>query len=63
MHTIAALAPEVDIYRDGIDRTLLRQNLKLTAQERIEKHQRARRTAEELKRAGRRMRSALGSAR
>jgi hypothetical protein len=57
--SVAMLGPEIDVYRDGIDRTLLRQNLKLTPQERLEKHQRARRTAEKLKRAGRRMRLGL----
>ncbi len=63
VHSFGTLSPEVDVYRDGVDRTLLRENLKLTAQERMEKHQRARRTAEELRRAGRRMRSARAPAR
>lgn len=63
VHTSAILSPEIDVYRDGVDRTLVRENLKLTAQQRMEKHQRARRTAEELKRAGRRMRSTVDPAR
>lgn len=57
------LGPEIDVYRNGVDRTLLRENLKLTAEERMGKHQRARRTAEELRGAGRRMRSAINPAR
>src|SRR4051812_35251453 len=59
VHSVSNLGPEVAIYRDGIDRTLLRENLKLTPDERIEKHQRARRMAEELRRAGMRLRSGL----
>jgi len=55
--------PEVDAYRDGLDRTLLRANLMLTPQQRGEKHRQARRTAEELKAAGARMRARPASAR
>jgi hypothetical protein len=42
---------------------LVRQNLKLTYEQRVVKHQQARRAAEELKRAGLRMRAGAASAR
>lgn len=44
--------PVVQAYKPGIDRTLLRENLKLTFEERALKHQRALQMVMELRRAG-----------
>ena len=43
---------EIDIYMRDIDRTLLRENLKLTFEQRAKKHLRALQMVEELRRAG-----------
>lgn len=45
--------PVVEAYKSGIDRTLLRENLKLTVEERWLKLMDLQRFAEELRRAGR----------
>ncbi len=45
--------PVVEEYKKGIDRTLLRENLKLSVQERFERLMELQRFAEELRRAGR----------
>jgi hypothetical protein len=50
---------KVDIARDytrDIDRTLLRENLKLTFEQRAQKHLRALQMVEELRRAGKELR-------
>jgi hypothetical protein len=52
-----ATDPVVEAYKSGIDLTLLRENLKLTVEERILKLQELSRFADELHRAGRRARS------
>lgn len=44
--------PVIEAYKKDIDRTLLRENLKLTVQERFEKHMSFQRFAEELRKAG-----------
>lgn len=44
--------PVIERYKHDIDRTLLRENLKLTAEERIQKLIRLQRFAEELRRTG-----------
>lgn len=44
-----------DIYMDDVDRTLLRENLKLTFEQRAQKHLRALQMAEELRRAGKKL--------
>lgn len=52
-------AAETDIVRDytrDIDRTLLRENLKLTFEQRAQKHLRASQMVEELRRAGKKLR-------
>ena len=52
-------AVKSDIVRDyirDIDRTLLRENLKLTFEQRAQKHLRALQMVEELRRAGRELR-------
>jgi hypothetical protein len=46
----------IDSLMRGIDRSLLRANLKLTFEQRAEKHLRALQMAEELRRAGRKLR-------
>jgi hypothetical protein len=45
--------PIVEAYKKDLDRTLLRENLKLTVEERIRKLESFLRLVEELKRAGR----------
>jgi hypothetical protein len=48
--------PVIEAYKKDIDRTLLRENLKLTVQQRFENLMQLQRFAEELQRAGRRLR-------
>ncbi|MCP5109555.1 MAG: hypothetical protein GY953_01835 [bacterium] len=45
--------PVVEVYKQDIDRSLLRENLKLTAEQRLRKLQRLQRAADELRQAGR----------
>ena len=45
--------PVVDAYKRNIDRTLLRENLRLSVEERFLRHQVLQEWAEELRRAGR----------
>lgn len=45
--------PVVEVYKKDIDRTLIRENLKLTVEERFRKAMPLARFAEELRRAGR----------
>ena len=45
--------PVIEHYKRGIDRTLLRQNLERTPEERVRNHTALQRMAEELRRAGR----------
>jgi hypothetical protein len=47
---------KIDIYMRDIDRTLLRENLKLTFEQRAQKHLRALQMVEELRRAGKKLR-------
>lgn len=49
--------PVVEAYKKDIDRTLLRANLKLTATERLQRAMAHARFADELRRAGRELRS------
>jgi hypothetical protein len=49
--------PVIEFYKKDVDRTLLRENLKLTATQRIEKLMQLQPFAEELRRAGREARS------
>jgi hypothetical protein len=46
--------PVVEVYKKDIDRTLLRENLKLTVEERLRNLMRLQRFAEEMRQAGRR---------
>jgi hypothetical protein len=48
--------PVIEAYKQGVDRTLLRENLKLTVQERLEQFERFMEFYEELREAGRRAR-------
>ena len=48
--------PVIEAYKADVDRTLLRENLKLTPEERILKLMELQRFAEELRRAGKRTR-------
>lgn len=43
--------PTIDAYKPGVDRTLLRENLKLTTEERVQKMIAALRLAEEIRRS------------
>ena len=49
--------PVVEAYKKDIDRTLIRENLKLTVEERFRKAMALARFADELRRAGREARS------
>jgi len=49
--------PVIEAYKKDVDRTLLRENLKLTVDERFRKFQRAAEFARELRDAGQRSRS------
>ena len=46
----------IDLYKKDVDRTLIRENLKLTPEERLRKAQQMAKMAEELRAAGRRAR-------
>jgi hypothetical protein len=49
--------PVVEAYKKGIDRTLIRENLKLTVEERFRKAMALARFADEMRRAGREAKS------
>ena len=53
--------PVIEAYKKDVDRTLLRENLKLTVEERIRKAISFHEAVEELREAGRRLRSAQGA--
>jgi hypothetical protein len=48
--------PVIEAYKAGIDRTLLRESLKRTPEERLRKLMELQQVAEELRRAGRKLR-------
>ena len=48
--------PVIEVYKQGVDRTLLRENLKLTVEERFVKFEHFWEYAEELRQAGRKAR-------
>jgi hypothetical protein len=48
--------PVVEAYKAGIDMSLIRENLKLTVEERFRKAMELQRFADELRRAGRKLR-------
>ena len=45
--------PVIEFYKKDVDRTLIRENLRLTPEERLNKLMRMQKFAEELRRAGR----------
>jgi len=49
--------PVVEAYKAGIDRTLLRDNLRLSVEERFRRLMQLQRSAEELRQAGRALRT------
>jgi hypothetical protein len=49
--------PVIEVYKKDVDRTLLRENLKLSAEERLRKFENFMAFVEELRQAGRRARS------
>jgi hypothetical protein len=50
---VLAPDPVIEAYKKDVDRTLLRENLKLTVEERLRNLMRLQRFAEEMRRAGR----------
>lgn len=52
-----ALDPVIEAYKRDVDRTLLRENLKLPVEDRFRKLKELQRLAQELQRAGRKARS------
>ena len=48
--------PVVEAYKKNVDRTLLRENLKLTVEERLRNLMKLQQLSEELRRAGRKLR-------
>ena len=56
--TRPVLDPVIEVYKKDIDRTLLRENLKLSVEERLRQLMELQRFAEELQRAGRAARRA-----
>jgi len=49
--------PVIEAYKKDVDRTLIRENLRRTVEERILQAEELQRTAEELRRAGKALRS------
>ena len=47
-----AVDPVIEAYKQDVDRTLIRENLRLTVEARLERLMRLQRFAEELRRAG-----------
>jgi hypothetical protein len=60
MKSVAAKVDGIGDYMGDVDRTLLRENLKLTFEQRAEKHLRALQIVEELRRAGKKLRHKSG---
>jgi hypothetical protein len=56
MNSVAAANDSVHDFMRDVDRTLLRENLKLSFEERAGKHLRVLQTVEELRRAGKKLR-------
>lgn len=53
--------PVIEVYKKDVDRATIRENLKLTVEERLRKHQNAQAFFEELRRAGKRARAEVVS--
>ena len=56
MDSVTANTDTVGDFMPGVDRTLLRENLKLTFEQRARKHLRVLQMVEELRRAGKKLR-------
>ena len=54
--TTLEIDPVIEVYKRDVDRTLIRENLRLSVEERFEKLMRLQEFADELRRAGRRAR-------
>ena len=57
MKTVSRFEAEIEEFKRDVDQTLLRENLKLTPEQRAEKFMRVLRFVEELQRAGRESRA------
>ena len=53
--------PVIEVYKKDVDRSIIRENLKLTVEERLRKHQNAQTFFEELRRAGEQARKVTAS--
>ena len=54
------LDPVIEVYKKDVDRTLIRKNLKLSHEERLQNAMELQRFAQELRKAGRRIKRAAG---
>jgi len=55
MDTVIPKDPVIEVYKKDIDRTLLRENLRLTVEQRFDNLMRLQEFAEELRKAGRKL--------
>ncbi len=60
MNQSRGLDPVIEVYKKDIDRTLIRRNLKLSHEERLQNAMELQRFAQELRKAGRRVKRAAG---
>ena len=54
MNHLRGLDPVIELYKKDVDRTLIRKNLKLSPEERLQNAMELQRFAQELRKAGRR---------
>ena len=54
MNHLRGLDPVIEVYKKDVDRTLIRRNLKLSHEERLQNAMELQRFAQELRKAGRR---------
>ena len=60
MNHLHGLDPVIEVYKKDVDRTLIRRNLKLSHEERLQNTMELQRFAQELRKAGRRVKRAAG---
>ena len=60
MNYSRGLDPVIEVYKKDVDRTLIRRNLKLSHEERLQNAMELQRFAQELRKAGRRVKRAAG---
>ena len=60
MNHSSGLDPVIELYKKDVDRTLIRKNLKLSHEERLQNAMELQRFAQELRKAGRRVKRAAG---